>query len=311
MSNKLEHWSKYWETGSITSLPQDFSENYDGELKAFWNDRFSQLKSNSSVLDLCTGNGAIALLAQNYSDSKSLGFQVTGVDAAVVDKNKIKSRSDEIKKLISKIEIIDRTPVESLQLPSASFSMITSQYGIEYCEWDSVATIISDLLQQDGRLVLVCHSFQTAIEKYMQQEQAEFSLLKENGFFDCFEKLIQKKIEHADFVSQISEIFSSLSKNNMARQSRLIAGIANSVSAIVSMNAQVFQQNLDGIKRFYIDQLSAFLRLEDVLNVSKRIKEFPEWYRVFEKYGLVLEDKGKILQNESEYAGQYYSFVKR
>ena len=60
MSNN--HWSEYWKTGVLTSLPSDFKENYDGELYEYWESVLLAQQTPLRVLDVCTGNGAVAIL---------------------------------------------------------------------------------------------------------------------------------------------------------------------------------------------------------------------------------------------------------
>ena len=52
----------------MTSLPQDFAANYDGEVAEFWQAAFAQVPPAGRMIDLCTGNGAIALLAVAYAN---------------------------------------------------------------------------------------------------------------------------------------------------------------------------------------------------------------------------------------------------
>ena len=80
-ATQSDHWSDYWSRGSLTSLPQDFAANYDGEVAEFWQGAFSGLDDTGRMIDLCTGNGAIALLAAEYFASEKPDIEIVAVDA--------------------------------------------------------------------------------------------------------------------------------------------------------------------------------------------------------------------------------------
>ena len=67
----LAQWSDYWAAGNLTSLPSDFAHNYDGEIKAFWFKIFDDLPDKSAILDVCTGNGAVAYLALDFAKANN------------------------------------------------------------------------------------------------------------------------------------------------------------------------------------------------------------------------------------------------
>ncbi|HEY9119557.1 MAG TPA: hypothetical protein VIN33_07345, partial [Marinobacter sp.] len=64
----VDRLRNYWRQGHLTSLPCGFSLNYDGEFLQFWHQQFALLGAGACVLDVCSGNGSIALLARDYSD---------------------------------------------------------------------------------------------------------------------------------------------------------------------------------------------------------------------------------------------------
>ncbi|WP_456373313.1 hypothetical protein, partial [Thiolapillus sp.] len=69
MAERLDarQWGDWWNKHSLTSFHGHFQNNYDGSLKQFWEERFANLPDNAAIVDLATGNGALALLAAEYS----------------------------------------------------------------------------------------------------------------------------------------------------------------------------------------------------------------------------------------------------
>ncbi len=84
-ARRLEQWDRYWAYGNIHSFSQVSGGNYQGAIADFWKSRFETLESESRILDIATGNGAIALLALESSDQRSAHFEILGVDLADID----------------------------------------------------------------------------------------------------------------------------------------------------------------------------------------------------------------------------------
>ena len=60
-------WTRFWEKGTPTTFFGSFDKNYDGKIADFWSSQFDKLPEHAQILDLATGNGALAFLAAGYS----------------------------------------------------------------------------------------------------------------------------------------------------------------------------------------------------------------------------------------------------
>jgi ubiquinone/menaquinone biosynthesis C-methylase UbiE len=309
-NNNSSHWSNYWKGGNLTSLPQDFQENYDGEIALFWKNAFNELEPQSEVLDLCTGNGAIALLAASFSEENHRNLKITAIDAAKVEIKNLSSKYTHLEDLLMSINFISECRVEDISLSSDSFDLITSQYGIEYCDWVSTANQISRLLKPGGKLVFISHANSTDILSYMKHEQTEYNEIQKMGFFRCLESYFKNKASFKETIRSLKKINKSLVKFNRKINSSLYAGILNFLNHLINIDKKRFIELQDEIRLFYHQHIYAYARLEDVLAVSKKINDNPDWYLTFEEHGLKLEDSGEILQSGVHNAGKYYKFSK-
>jgi hypothetical protein len=79
-----DSWNRYWEHGFLTSCRNAFAGNYEGELRAVWDRFFAELPAGTRVLDICTGNGAIAMIANDYARAHGTGFEIHGIDSAAI-----------------------------------------------------------------------------------------------------------------------------------------------------------------------------------------------------------------------------------
>ncbi len=78
---------------------------------------------------------------------------------------------------------------------------------------------------------------------------------------------------------------------------------------------QLLQMNNAGLKtqrkqimKFYAQYQHARSRALDMLAVSAKLSEQPDWYLTFEKHGLKLNKQGDILYKGKHKAGQFYEY---
>ena len=129
--------------------------NYDDRVAAGWRNFFEALPAGSRILDLCTGNGAVAVIAAEVSATRGKGLAITGVDLADIDPLRFVHRLGVIAR---DVKFIPRTSVEKLPFPDASFNATVSQYGIEYSNLDKSLPEAVRILAPGGRLRLFMHA---------------------------------------------------------------------------------------------------------------------------------------------------------
>lgn len=305
-----EHWSDYWRQGRLTSLPQDFSANYDGEIASFWQAQFTQLSDQATVLDLCTGNGAIALLATHYAATTGIALQVTAVDAAELDLAAIALAYPNEAPLLATIRFVAPCRVEEIDLPSASYDLICSQYGIEYCDWQAAATQVERLLRPGGDFVLICHASDSDILETMKREKSEYELLARLQLGSLLKQWLGEKIGFRKFVGALPQIIRQLSTAGQAHRSALWSMVINSLNQLQQMDESVLRHNRDNLARFASDLKQGESRLDDMLRVNLAIQAEPDWFRVFERAGLTLLDAGEVVIDGKHHAGRSYRFQK-
>ena len=150
-----ERWAEFWRSGALTSLPDAYAGNYAGAVREFWREQFSRLERGARVLDIGTGNGAIALLAARHGAEHRLGFEIHAIDRASIDPGT--SLDGEAAKLARGVHFRGNVGVESLPFEDAGFDLITSQYALEYTRIEQSARELARVLAPGGRLALLLH----------------------------------------------------------------------------------------------------------------------------------------------------------
>lgn len=171
----LVHWSSYWAHGFLHSCGTSFAGNYGEEFSAVWHGFFAGLPDGARILDVGTGNGAIAFLARDIARANGRAFEIHAADAAEIRPEAVaRTRGVDA----SGINFHGRTPAEQTGFPAASFAAVTSQFGIEYAEWPAAGTEVRRLLAPGGRCCFVMHHADSVIVATSAEEisHADFLL---------------------------------------------------------------------------------------------------------------------------------------
>jgi ubiquinone/menaquinone biosynthesis C-methylase UbiE len=172
-------WDRYWRSDRIASCMDGVERsNYDDRVAAGWRTFFKSLPSGSRILDLCTGNGAVAVIAAEASAINSKEFAVTGVDLADIDPRRFVHRLGVIARDIS---FLARTSVEQLPFADASFDAAVSQYGIEYSNLDKSLAEAVRVLAPGGRLRLFTHAKDGTVAAATKRAIADADFLLERA----------------------------------------------------------------------------------------------------------------------------------
>jgi SAM-dependent methyltransferase len=172
-----QQWSNYWRQGHLTSLPCGFTANYDGEFLQFWNSQFDLLAPGSRVLDVCSGNGSVALLARDYTDRHGLGLEIKAIDAADIDVAGLIEKNPGLERHIGAVEFLPNTLFEEFPTEAASVNLVASQFGIEYTDWEVSAEKIAHLLRPGGYFSMICHAPDSTIMSRMEVQRSDYARL--------------------------------------------------------------------------------------------------------------------------------------
>lgn len=280
------HWSEYWASGALTSLPQDFAFNYDGEVRDFWHDQFETLPASGRMLDICTGNGPIALLAAAWAAQSERSLAITAIDAAVIRPDEIARRRPDMAGLIDSVEFRGQTAVESLPFGDATFDLATSQYGLEYCRLEAAASELARVLRPGGRLAVLAHQANSDMIATMAAEERDYQALESVRFFRVLRSWAGGQLAEPDLQRRLERIQQRLREFYRQSGSPLLGQVMQSVASLLRMSPADLRGNREAVAGF-VNRLQAGRdRLEDMLRVNRRIEEDPHWHRPLTEAGL-------------------------
>jgi SAM-dependent methyltransferase len=164
-------WSQYWRYDRIASCFDDAGRaNYDDSIAGGWRAFFADLPKRACILDLCTGNGAAALIAAE--DGRAA--RIVAVDQADIDPPAFVSRHAE---LYAAIDFRGRTDVEALPFGDGGFDAVVSQYGVEYSDLAKSLPEAVRMLAPGGRIRLVVHAAEGVVAQNAKAVIADADLL--------------------------------------------------------------------------------------------------------------------------------------
>lgn len=177
-----EAWGKLWRAGVLHSCSTAIDGNYDGRIAAFWKARFDALDARQRIVDIGTGNGALALLAKQHAEARGIGFDIHGVDMADIDPPRWAANAASF----AGIAFHPHTHMDALPFEDGSVALVTSQYAFEYSRpRDATLREIFRVIGTAGSAAFLLHSADSLISSTARQQLAACELLfDDTGILD-------------------------------------------------------------------------------------------------------------------------------
>ncbi|AMJ55950.1 hypothetical protein AXG53_04320 [Stenotrophomonas sp. KCTC 12332] len=148
------------------------------------------MREQAVVVDIGTGNGAIPLLAQSFAGSRTLQWQIHGIDIADIDPP---GSAGAQTPSYGNIHFHPKTSMTKLPFAAGSVNLICSQFAFEYAPREQATREILRVLGAQGRAALVLHSHESVIHSVScSQADACNWLLRESGIFDATRALLRR-----------------------------------------------------------------------------------------------------------------------
>ena len=145
-------WTRHWAGGAAHSCAGSFGERYGGAIAAFWRQVAQDLPDGAKVLDLATGNGAVPRLLLDATGSRAV--TIDAIDLAEVEPAWRATLPHERQ---ARLRFHGGQRAEVLPFADACFTLVTSQYGLEYTDLSRSVPELLRVLATGGRAALVMH----------------------------------------------------------------------------------------------------------------------------------------------------------
>lgn len=161
----MQHWTAYWQQAdTLNSFAEgQAASGYHGELAAFWRQQLAGLAASATLMDLGTGNGALAVLLAEQKQQRATNWRILAVDAADIQPQRLIAKQPALAKPFKQIRFLGHTRIEQLPCANASIDLLVSQFAFEYSELSASLQEAWRVLKPGGRLIAVMHSADTAL----------------------------------------------------------------------------------------------------------------------------------------------------
>ncbi len=313
------HWDDYWRHGALTSCAEAFEGNYQGKLRQVWEDFFRSADAAATILDIGTGNGAIALIASRVASELKTDFTIHAIDQAEIDPPAMVKPATEG---LTAIHFYSKTPAENCGLPDNSVDMVSGQYALEYTPIEETVAELARVCAPGARLLFVMHHADSIVLETAAEELRLGGLLGNSGFFDQAADLLQrmsklpadqahrladdpKAEESRNLLNQAAAELNSLASQTASPQ--ILQTAMNSVSDCFRRQQELGTQVLQLLAQ-YRQQLEANLaRLRDLREASVSEDKASEILALFNEHGFVTEPMKDIFHEQNLLAGRLLS----
>jgi ubiquinone/menaquinone biosynthesis C-methylase UbiE len=165
MSLSLTQWESYYQGGRLAACPTGQDPNYTLELHDVWTEFFGGLADAARLLDIGTGNGAIALIARQTADNLRRTYEIHGADLAQINPNRDMADGA---RLFAGITFHPGVAAEKLPFEAESFSAVSGQYALEYTDTGQSLAQVLRVLKPGGAAQFVMHHADSLIVERAQ-----------------------------------------------------------------------------------------------------------------------------------------------
>lgn len=191
-SERAEAWTNYWRTGNRHSClvtkqegAVDVPVHDEG-----WREFFGTLQESAHILDVGTGNGAVALLAYEVGQAENRNFKIHGVDAAEIVPEVTEDAEEDYLQFHSVV------PMEKLPFADNTFDCAVSQYALEYSDIGVSLSEIARVLKPDGKARFIMHSVDSGpVQSSVQELKVLKQILDDIGILKLLRAMIVTRTE--------------------------------------------------------------------------------------------------------------------
>jgi ubiquinone/menaquinone biosynthesis C-methylase UbiE len=184
-------WDQYWRDGRLASCGGEGGVNYQPAIAEGWRRFFDTVAEGAHILDICTGNGAVARLAAETARTRNLKVTIDAVDSAMIQPTGLGA-------LEGMIRFLPRTPAENLPFPDDSFDVIVGQYALEYTDVERTLAELRRVSRPDARIRFVTHAAGSVVVEGAKRQIEDTERLTGTGIFEAAEALARLIGDGAD-----------------------------------------------------------------------------------------------------------------
>jgi ubiquinone/menaquinone biosynthesis C-methylase UbiE len=170
----VEHWETFYRGGALATCPTGPDANYSLDIREAWIDFFAKFPAGARVLDIGTGNGAVALIARDAATAADRKLEIHGSDLALIDPPR-QVRGGQ--SMFDGITFHPGVATERLPFETASVDGVSAQFALEYTNVSDSLREIHRVLKPGGRARFSVHHAESVVVWNAQQSLSQAHLV--------------------------------------------------------------------------------------------------------------------------------------
>lgn len=263
----LHHWEIFYRNGAIATGPSQNNGNYDQEILQAWLAFFESCPENAKILDIATGNGAVAIIASETSRKLGKHFDVHACDFAQI--NPLRDVPNAAERLAG-ITFHPGMAVENLTFDDAYFDAVSGQYALEYTDIPASLKQLHRTMKANGLAQFIIHHKNSILVRntLINLDEADFVLRKTK---------IYRRLKHLVSAQLVTPKFAENAGNQLRASIQSLKRALPEVQA--AGGGMILQGTLDNIQKLLIlrNESGPVASLEREINMAEKDLRF--WVR--------------------------------
>ena len=284
-----EHWESYSRGGALVSCPLGLEPGYTREVRDTWVAFFSSLPDGARILDIGTGNGAIALIALETAAALGRSCSIDGIDLAQIDPVRyVKDGA----RLFKDVRFHAGVSAEALPFESESFDAVCGQYALEYTDCGRSLAEMFRVLRPGGRGQFILHHRDSIVVENAEESLRHAAVvLDETKVFRLFRRYAEaERASPNSATKQWQEIVAAgeflQRKARESRNSMLLAMTLDSLRRLFDQRASVSPATLErAVEAMEAELRASVRRLQDLAGAAQSQEDIAELVRMAEATG--------------------------
>jgi ubiquinone/menaquinone biosynthesis C-methylase UbiE len=170
----LEHWESFYRKGPIATFPAAPDGGYDLGVRNAWVEFFAMLPDGARVLDVGTGNGAVALIATETAAARGRRWEIHATDLARIDPA---AHVRDGKRRMAGITFHPGVATERLPFEAESFDAVAGQYALEHTDTLASLREIHRVMKPGSDAQFILHGEDSVHAGLVRQSMDEAGLI--------------------------------------------------------------------------------------------------------------------------------------
>jgi ubiquinone/menaquinone biosynthesis C-methylase UbiE len=291
----VEHWETYYRGGALATCPIGPDANYSLGLRDAWVEFFASLPDGATVLDVGTGNGAVALIARDAATAAGRTFEIHGTDLAQIDPpRQVRGGAT----MFDGIAFHPGVATERLPFEAGTFDGVSGQFALEYTEVESALREIFRVLKAGGRARFSVHHSDSVVVQNARESLSQAHLvLDETRVYRRLRAFVTADREAAgrpkataawnELNSAAARLQQAGATSSNAHVLRVtVDAVQKLLAARTGLSAAQLDREIDGVER---ELRSSVRRLQDLAGAARSEESILEMARTATRVGFDVE----------------------